>query len=123
MIGGSMNLPLFLDAVLTLALVTLVGFVISVLIRLQRTLESADRLLQHLDEQVDPISRNVIGSLERINGDLGRVGEVVRSLEEMSRRVQATMELAREAIASPLVKVAGFSAGTREAIKRFISKD
>ncbi len=118
-----MNLPLFLDAVLTVAVVTLIGFLVSVAIQLQKTLASADRLLKNIDDKVEPISANLISSLERVNGDLGRIDEIVKSIQEMSERVQNTMEVVREIIASPLVKVASFSAGTREAIKKFMSRD
>lgn len=118
-----MNLPLFLDAILTVAVVTLIGFLVSVAIQLQKTLASADRLLKNIDDKVEPISSNLISSLERVNGDLGRIDDVVKTIQEMSERVQNTMEVVREVITSPLVKVASFSAGTREAIKKFISRD
>ncbi|MHB0975867.1 MAG: DUF948 domain-containing protein [Candidatus Aquicultorales bacterium] len=118
-----MSLPLFLDAVLVAAIVGLVAFVINTTLKLNKTLNSADELLRNLNDQVEPISKNLVSSLEKVDGDLGRISEVVRSLEEMSNRVQSTMEVAREAIASPLVKVASFSAGTREAFKKFISRD
>lgn len=121
--GVSMNLPLFLDAILTVAVVTLIGFLVSVAIQLQKTLASADRLLKNIDDKVEPISSNLISSLERVNGDLGRIDDVVKTIQEMSERVQNTMEVVREVITSPLVKVASFSAGTREAIKKFISRD
>lgn len=116
-------MPLFLDAVLTVAVVALIGFVISAMIQLQKALVSADRLLKNINDQVAPISSNLISSLERVDGGLGRIDEVVRSVQEMSERVQHTMEVVREVITSPLVKVASFSAGTREAIKKFISRD
>lgn len=118
-----MNLPLFLDTILVISIVALVAYLVTVLIQLRKTLASAEELIKNVNTQITPLSANLNEAVERVNKELDRVDVVVGSVQEMSERVQVTMEIIREVITSPLVKVASFSAGTREAIKRFISRD
>lgn len=117
-----MNWSLALDFVLTIAIIVLIVFVITVLVQLTRTLSSLNQFIKDTDRGLIPALEELQLLLKRANGELGRIDEIVSSIQDISDKVQTTMRIAQDIVSSPLIKVASLSAGTREAIRKFIGR-
>lgn len=111
-----MVVSVIMQGVLFVAVLGLIVFAAVALVDLRRTLRSVDLLARHLDEQVLPLARKANKALDELNEELVRVDGIVRSVEDVSHRVGATAEVARHVLSSPLVKLAGWSAGMRKAV-------
>ncbi len=72
---------------------------------------------------MQPFFVKVNGTLDKVNGELARVEDTISTVREVSERIQITMRIAQDIVSSPLIKVASFSTGTKEALKKLISRD
>lgn len=118
-----MDLTAAIQIVVLSAAGGLIVYAAVVLEDFRRTLRSIDRLARNLDEQVLPLARKANRALDEVNEELVRVEGIVRSVEEVSQRVSSTAEMARHALSSPLVKLAGWSAGMRKAVSTLAHHD
>ncbi|GFP33064.1 hypothetical protein HKBW3S42_01374, partial [Candidatus Hakubella thermalkaliphila] len=80
-----------------------------VAIQLFRTLCSIQRLIKDLNVEIIPILGRVQTTVEEVNEGLSTVGDILTSLRDVSERVEKTAKTAQQALASPLVKMAGLS--------------
>lgn len=110
-----MSLTGILLIVLAAVLSAFLAYLVWVLEGLRRTLRSVDALAKHLDEQIVPLALKASHTLDDINDELEHVDGIVRAVEDVTHRVSATAEMARHALSSPLVKLAGWSAGLKRA--------
>lgn len=104
-----------LTVVCTLVVLVLLGAAFS----LRR---SARELRLLVDEMTDHAA-NVIGDAEatiaRARGELDRVDDLVGSAEALTETVGSASRVAHAVLATPLIKVLAFGAGTARAGRRF----
>jgi methyl-accepting chemotaxis protein len=98
----------------TLVVVVLLGAALS--------LRRSARQLRSLAEELADHAATVIGEAEdtiaRARGELDRVDDLIGSAEAISDTVESATRLAHTALATPLIKVMAFGAGTARAGKR-----
>ncbi len=111
-----------MNAVLTAALVILTVAVVFILIQMFRTLGNLNRLISDLGREVPPILSKLQRTVDEVNVELGRVDEIARTVQEVTDKVQVTMEVAQEVVSSPLIKLASLSAGTKKAWSSLVGK-
>ena len=97
----------------------LVLFLCIVLVNTFRVLESTKMLIDSMREETIPLLREVKTSVEKTNRELDRVDGMLVAGGEIVGRVQRISGLVEQAVASPLTKIIGISAGLRGAASRF----
>lgn len=117
-----MNWYLVIYAILTILAIVLVFFISSVLLQLSRTLNSLNELIIDVKAEVTPLLTELQTTLDQVNDELSTVDDIVRSMQEVSDKVNATTTVAQEVISSPLIKIASFSAGAKKAISSLAKK-
>ena len=117
-----MNSYFLLYAILTLLAVILVFFICVVLIRLARTLDSTNALITDVHTELTPLMAELRVTIDQINNELDNVDEIVQSVHDAGEKVTATASLVQKVISSPLIKVASFSAGAKEALNVLLKK-
>lgn len=70
-----------------------------------------------VSRELVPLLQKVNESVDQVNKELEKVDAVVGSVEELSKRVNASIEVLRSVVSSPLIKLAGLSAGVKKAIE------
>lgn len=106
----------------TVGLLALIGSVIYVLIQLHRTLSTLDETLRNVNQELPSILIKLQLTLDGVNSELGRVEEIVSSFHDVSNRVQTTTNLVQQAVASPVVRLAGLAAGARAALANLVGR-
>ena len=97
----------------------LVLFLCIVLLNTFRILESTKMLIDGIREETIPLMREVRTSVEKTNRELDRVDGMLVAGGEIVGRVQRISGLVEQAVASPLTKIIGISAGLKGAASRF----
>lgn len=100
----------------------LVLFLCVVLLNTFRVLESTKLLIDGIREETVPLMREVKTSVEKTNRELDRVDGMLVSVGEIVQRVSRLSGLVEQAASSPLVKVISVGAGLRKAASRFGGK-
>lgn len=117
-----MNLPLLLDTILVIVAVVLGIFFTYVLINLARALSSLNAILKEVGANLPSLLKRLEATLNDIDSELKRADEIMKAAEDISRKVNATTEVVKEIITSPLIKIASFSAGARKAINFLLKR-
>lgn len=102
--------------VLYVALTILALIVSAVLLQLWKTLNSLNALIMDVRSEALPLLSGLKMTLDQVNNELETVDDIVSSVQEVSDKVNATTIVAQEIISSPLIKLAGFSAGVKKAL-------
>ena len=110
-----MDWALFLNIVLAAVAITLTIFVSMALFQLYR-------LIRDFRQHIKPILSALQTTMEDVNAELERVDEIMKSAEQVSKKVDTTTQVAQELIASPLIRIAAMSAGIRKAVSTFSKK-
>ncbi|HWO71060.1 MAG TPA: DUF948 domain-containing protein [Actinomycetota bacterium] len=97
----------------------LVLFLCVVLLNTFRVLESTKMLIDGIREETVPLLAEVKESVRNVNRELDRVDGVLDAAGNVARRVERVSHLVEQAVSSPLVKLIGFGAGVRGAVRRF----
>ena len=97
----------------------LVLFLVFVLVRTSRLLQSATLLVDQVRSETAPMLGEVSAMLQTVNRDLGNVGPIMESTRRMTRSAANVTWVVEQALATPLVKVISLSAGLSRGIKRF----
>lgn len=108
-----MSLSEVLDIILKIALILMVLGFFAVTVVLLQTMFLVKNTIRELDEEVRPAVKKVT---EMVETETIRVDEMVKVVQDISTKVQATSQIIQEIIASPLIRAAGFAAGTRRAV-------
>lgn len=111
-----MNWYFVLYLVISLLAAILVSFICLALMRLARTLDSLNGLIIEVRTEIIPLLGELRTTLDQVNNELDTVDEIVQSVQDAGERVTATANLLQKIISSPIIKVASFSAGAKEAI-------
>jgi uncharacterized protein YoxC len=101
-----------------IAFVLLVGFLAVPLIKLGRVLDETRASVRELTEHSVPILDEAATTVASANGQLANVDVITTSAAQVSENVSALTGLYAAVLGKPLVKVAAFSYGVRQAFGR-----
>jgi uncharacterized protein YoxC len=99
-----------------LAFVLLVGALWYPLYKLGKVFDEARVSVRGLTGQTLPLLEEVTTTVSTANGQLVRVDTITRNVAEASENVSALTRLFAATLGSPVVKVAAFSYGVRQAL-------
>lgn len=104
-------------AVTVIATLVLVALVVSVayLLKTSRQLRKAADLLR---DSSNDLVRQSRAAVDQASQEVGKVSELVGSAEEMMETVGSASRIATTALATPVIKVMAFGAGTARAARR-----
>jgi len=97
------------------AFVLLVGLLAVPILKLGRTLDEATLAIRKAHEGAQPILSNANETVTQVNSQLARVEGITANAQSMSSNVAALTSLVATTLGSPVVKVAAFSYGVRQA--------
>jgi uncharacterized protein YoxC len=103
-------------AIATLGLVYL-------LLRLSRTVDELTKLVGGITDKTLPLLGEVTGTVTHVNDELVRVDAITANVQSISGNVSALTSLFAATLGSPVVKVAAFSYGVRNAASKRSAKD
>ena len=92
------------------------------LLKIGGTFSRLNIFLKRLDEEVIPLLSRLQVTLDEVNGQLGKLDDMMGILVGVTERVDHTTRTVSSAIASPAKKVAGLSAGVSEAITSLVNQ-
>ncbi|MEJ2578641.1 MAG: DUF948 domain-containing protein [Kineosporiaceae bacterium] len=99
-----------------LAFVLLVGFIAYPLVKLGKVLEETRVTVRELSEGSLPLLAEVTTTVATTNEQLVKVDAITTNVAQVSTNVSALTSLFSATLGSPLVKVAAFSYGVRQAM-------
>lgn len=103
-------------ALAALAFVALVAFLAIPLVKLGRTFDAATQSVKDLTEHTVPVLDETAATVASTNAQLVKVDTVTTSAAEISQNVSALTALVAATVGGPLIKVAAFSYGVRQAV-------
>ncbi|MEU4114593.1 DUF948 domain-containing protein [Kitasatospora sp. NPDC028055] len=104
-----------LVAVFWAVLVTLLAVV---LVRLSRVLKEATVLVSAVTEQAVPLLADAGAAVRSANEQLDRVDEITANVQDAAANAKALSSTAAATLGGPLMKVAAFSYGVRQAVAK-----
>jgi uncharacterized protein YoxC len=99
-----------------LAFVFLVGFIAYPLVKLGKVLDETRLTVRGLSEGTLPLLGEVTTTVATTNEQLVRVDTITSNVAQVSTNVSALTSLFAATLGSPVVKVAAFTYGVRQAI-------
>ena len=102
-----------LAVVVFAALVALIGYP---LIKLGKVLDETRHTIRGLSESTMPLLSEVTTTVSSTNHQLGKVDAITSNVAQVSTNVSALTSLFAATLGSPVVKVAAFSYGVRQAV-------
>lgn len=102
--------------VAALAFVLLVGLMAYPIIKIGRLIEDLRHTVQGVSEQTIPLLSEVTTTVSTTNAQLVRVDAITSNVQQISTNASALTSLFAATLGSPLVKVAAFSYGVRQAM-------
>lgn len=99
-----------------IAFVALVGFLAVPLWKLGRTFDAATRSVRDLTDHTVPVLDETATTVASANAQLVKVDTMTTSAAEISQNVSALTALVAATVGGPLIKVAAFSYGVRQAL-------
>ena len=105
------------------AFVLLVGLLAIPLVKLGRVLDEATRSIREVTEHSVPILDEAATTVASTNDQLVKVDTITTSAAQVSENVSALAGLYASTLGRPLVKVAAFSYGVRQAFSKASRSD
>jgi uncharacterized protein YoxC len=99
-----------------IAFVLLVGILAYPIIKVGKLVEDLRHTVQGVSEQTIPLLTEVTTTVSTTNAQLVRVDAITSNVQQVSTNVSALTSLFAATLGSPLVKVAAFSYGVRQAM-------
>lgn len=99
-----------------IAFVLLVGILAVPLVKLGRTFDAATQAVKDLVDHTVPVLDESAVTVATTNGQLAKVDAMTTSAAEISQNVSALTALLAATVGGPLIKVAAFSYGVRQAV-------
>jgi uncharacterized protein YoxC len=93
------------------------------LIRLTKVVDETRKLVEGITEKTVPLLGEVTGTVTHVNDELVRVDAITANVQSISGNVSALTSLFAATLGSPVVKVAAFSYGVRNAASKRSAKD
>jgi uncharacterized protein YoxC len=97
----------------------LVLFLGLVMVNVFRVLESTKTLIDGIRDETVPLLGEVKTTVSSVNKELDRVDGMVESVGNIVRSVERVSGVVEQTVSSPLIKVAAAGAGLSRAVKRF----
>lgn len=94
----------------------LVGVLAVPLVKLGRTFDAATQSIKDITEHTLPVIDETAGTVATTNAQLVKVDTVTTSVAEISQNVSALTALVSATVGGPLIKVAAFTYGVRQAV-------
>lgn len=101
----------------------LVSFLAVVLVRLAQTLRAATALVADVTEQAVPLLADASATLRSAQTQLDKVDAIASDVQEVTSNASALSTTVASTFGGPLVKVAAFGYGVRQAIGRRTAAD
>ncbi|NCT90878.1 DUF948 domain-containing protein [Cellulomonas sp. APG4] len=98
-----------------IAFVALVGFLALPLVKLGRVFDATRTSVRELTDHTVPVLDETATTVATTNAQLVKVDTVTTSAAEISQNVSALTALVAATVGGPLIKVAAFSYGVRQA--------
>jgi uncharacterized protein YoxC len=95
----------------------LVGLLAVPLTKLGRVFDETTRAIRDTREGIKPMLDEATTTISETNKQLGRVDAITRNVEETTGNVSSLVALVAATVGGPLIRVAGFSAGVRAALR------
>ncbi|QXE37848.1 DUF948 domain-containing protein [Streptomyces sp. GMY02] len=96
----------------------LVSFLAVVLVRLAQTLRATTRLVAEVTEQAVPLLADASATVRSAQTQLDRVDAIATDVQEVTSNASALSTTVASTFGGPLVKVAAFGYGVRQAMGR-----
>ena len=109
--------------IFAIAFCFLVLFLILVLLKLTKVLEETQKLVAGITDKTVPLLGEVTGTVTHVNDELIRVDAITANVQSISGNVSALTSLFAATLGNPVVKVAAFSYGVRNAASKRTAKD
>jgi uncharacterized protein YoxC len=93
-----------------------------VFLRLAGTLERVNQLLDGVVREVVPMLSKVSTSIDHVNDELEKVGQITDSAVDATEKVDHTVRAVTELIAKPVKAASGVSAGIKHGFESFKAK-
>ena len=90
-----------------------------VLIRLGGTLQRVDTMLDGVSEELVPMLGKVSTSLDHVNSELDKVGQITDSAVDATAKVDHTVRTVSDLMAKPVKAANGMSAGVKHGFESF----
>ena len=105
-----------------IAFVALVGFLALPLIKLGKVFDAATVSVREVTDHTVPVLDETAATVASTNAQLGKVDTMTTSAAEISQNVSALTALVSATVGGPLIKVAAFTYGVREALAGLAGK-
>ena len=89
-----------------------------VVLKLSKTVEETQRLVAGITDKTVPLLGEVTTSVVHVNQELTRVDAITANVQSISGNVSALTSLFAATLGSPIIKVAAFSYGVRQAANK-----
>jgi uncharacterized protein YoxC len=99
-----------------IAFVGLVGFLAVPLIKLGRTLDAATQSVKDVTAHTVPVIDETATTVATANAQLAKVDTMTTSAAEIGQNLSALTALVSATVGGPLIKVAAFTYGVRQAM-------
>lgn len=99
-----------------IAFVLLVGFLAYPIVKVGKLVEDLRQGVQGVSEQTIPLLSEVTTTVSTTNAQLVRVDAITTNVQQISTNASALTSLFAATLGSPLVKVAAFTYGVRQAM-------
>ncbi len=104
------------------AFVALVGFLAVPLVKLGRVLDAARDSVRDITDHTVPVIDETAATITTTNAQLTKVDSITTSAAEIGPTVSALTALVSATVGGPLVKVAAFTYGVRQAVAGFADR-
>jgi uncharacterized protein YoxC len=98
------------------AFVALVALLAVPILKLGRLIDDARGTVQGVTTESLPLLREVTTTVSTTNGELERVSAITTNVQQMTTNASALTALFAATLGSPLIKVAAFTYGVRQAL-------
>jgi uncharacterized protein YoxC len=105
-----------------LAFVALVGFLAVPLVKLGRVLDAATDSVRGVTEHTLPVIDEAAAAIAGTNAQLSKVDAVTTAAAEIGQNASALTALVASTVGRPLIKLAAFSYGVRQALSGLVGK-
>ncbi len=98
------------------AFVALVALLAVPILKLGRLIDDTRGTVQGVTQETLPLLREVTTAVTTANGELERVSAITGNVQQITTNASALTSLFAATVGSPLIKVAAFSYGVRQAV-------
>ncbi|MGL4173438.1 MAG: DUF948 domain-containing protein [Actinomycetota bacterium] len=106
-----------------IAFVVLVALLAVPILKLGKLIDDTRGTVQGVTGEAVPLIREVTSTVSTTNGELQRVSAITGNVQQISTNASALTSLFAATVGSPLIKVAAFTYGVRQALGRQEAKN